>query len=103
MHCGKRELAIWLKHFVYWREQNLGVIENLKIVIFFGGQKEIVSNKENSPSPIRDFINKRSLKLTKILNLNFLKFDCQNLPFRHSLASSKLNPFSCFHKSLNLT
>ena len=74
---------------------------SLKIVIFFGGQKENVSNKENSPSPIRDFINERSLKLTKILNLNLLKFDCQNLLLRHSLAiaSSKLNPFSCLHKS----
>ena len=96
MHCGERELAIWLKHFVYWGSQIWG---SLKIVIFFGGQKENVSNKENSPSPICDFINKRSLKLTKISNLNLLKFDCQNLPFRHSLASSKLNPFSCFHKS----
>ena len=96
MHGGKRELAIWLEHFVYWGSQIWG---SLKIVIFFGGQKEDVSNKENSPSPIRDFINERSLKLTKILNLNLLKFDCQNLPFRHSLASSKLNPFSCFHKS----
>ena len=64
MHCGKKELAIWLKHFVYWGESNLGF---MKIVIFFGGQKENVSNKENSPSPIRDFINERSLKLTKIL------------------------------------
>ena len=53
--------------------------ESMKIVISFGGQKENVSNKENSPSPIRDFINERSLKLTKILNLNLLKFDCQNL------------------------
>ena len=32
--------------------------------------------------PIRDFMNERSLKLTKIFNLNLLKFDCQNLPFR---------------------
>ena len=96
MHCGKRELAIWLKHFVYWGESNLGVIENS---YFLWGQKENVSNKENSPSLILDFINERSLKLTKILNLNLLKFDCQNLPFRHSLASSKLNPFSCFQKS----
>ena len=97
MHCGKRELAIWLKHFVYWGGSQIW--GSLKIVIFCGFQKENVSNKENSPSPIRDFINERSLKLTKILNLNLLKFDCQNLPFRHSLASSKLNPFSCFHKS----
>ena len=31
MHCGKRELAIWLKHFVCWGGgggANLGVIEN---------------------------------------------------------------------------
>ena len=28
MHCGKREVTIWLKHFVYWGETNLGVIEN---------------------------------------------------------------------------
>ena len=89
----RRNYAIWLKHFVYWGESNLG---SLKIVIFFGGggggQKENVSNKGNSP-PIRDFMNERSLKLTKIFNLNLLKFDCQNLPFRRSLASSKLNPF----------
>ena len=64
MHCGKRELAIWLKRFVYWGSQIWG---SLKIVIFFGGQNENVSNKENSPSPIRDFINERSLKLIKTL------------------------------------
>ena len=77
-------------------ESNLGV---LKIVFFFGGQKENVSSKENSSSPIRYFINERSIKLTKILNLNLLKFDCQNLLFRHSLTSSRLNPLQCFHKS----
>ena len=54
------------------------------------GQKENVSNKVNSP-PICDFMNE--IKGTKIFNLNLLKFDCQNLPFRRSLASSKLNPF----------
>ena len=72
MHCGKRELAIWLKHFVYWGGGGSQIWRSLKIVVFFGGQKENVSNKENSPSPIRDFVNERSLKLTKILNLKFL-------------------------------
>ena len=33
------------------------------------------------------------MKGTKIFNLNLLKFDCQKLPFRRSLASSTLNPF----------
>ena len=56
MHCGKRELAIWLKHFFYWGSQIWG---SLRIVIFFGDQKENVSNKENSLSPIHDFINER--------------------------------------------
>ena len=37
---------------------------------------------------------------TKIFNLNLLKFDCQNLPFRRSLTSSKLNPF-LFPQELN--
>ena len=48
---------------------------------------------KKTPPPIRDFMDERSLKLTKILNLNLLKFDCQNILFRGSLASSKLNPF----------
>ena len=73
MHCGRRELDIWLKHFVCWGggggSQMWG---SLKIIIFFVGQKENISDKENSPSPICDFINERSLKLTKILNLNLL-------------------------------
>ena len=70
----------------------MGVVENSKSLFSLGGKKENVSNKENSPS-IRDFMNEKSLKLTKIFNLNLLKFDCQNLPFRRSLALSKLNPF----------
>ena len=45
--------------------------------------------KKTAP-PIRDFMDERSLKLTKIFNLNL---DCQNLLFRGSLASSKLNLF----------
>ena len=53
-----------------------------------GVQKENVSNKVNSP-PIRDFMNERY----QDIKFKPLKFDCQNLPFRRSLASSKLNPF----------
>ena len=90
MHCGKRGLCYLAQTLCLLGggESNLGVNENS---YFFGGQKENVSNKENSLSPIRDFINERSLKLTKILNLNLLKFDCQNLPFRYSLVSSDQN------------
>ena len=93
MHCGEKELCYLAQTLLFIGESQIW--GSLKIVIFFGGQKENVSNKENSPPPppIHDFMNERSLKLTKIFNLNLLKFDCQNLPFRHSLASSKLNPF----------
>ena len=73
MYCGKRELAINGSNTLFIGGSQIW--GSLKIVIFFGGQKENVSNKENSPSLIRDFINERSLKLTKILNLNLLKFD----------------------------
>ena len=48
MHCGKRELAIWLKHFVYWGSQIWG---SLKIVIFFGGQKKMYQIKKTPPLP----------------------------------------------------
>ena len=72
----RENYTIWLKNFVYW-----GRRESLKIfLISLQGQKENVSNKETPPT-IRDFMNERSLKLTKIFNLNLLKFDCQNLPF----------------------
>ena len=64
-----------------------GVIENSLMSLW--GQKENVSIEENSPL-IRDFMDERSLKLTKIFSLNL---ECQNLPFRGSLASSKLNLF----------
>ena len=90
MHCGERELCYLAQTLCLLGESNLGVIENS--LISFWGQKENVSIEENSP-PIRDFMDERPLKLTKIFNLNLLKFDCQNLPFRCSLASSKLNPF----------
>ena len=86
----RRNYAIWLKHFVYWGESNLGVIENS---YFLWGVRKKMYQIKKTPPPIRDFMNERSLKLTKIFNLNLLKFDCQNLPFRRSLASSKLNPF----------
>ena len=66
---------------------------SLKIVIFFGGSEKKMYQIKKTPPPIHDFMNERSLKLTKIFNLNLLKFDCQNLSFRRSLASSKLNPF----------
>ena len=39
---------MWLKHFVYLEQSNLGVIENS--LISLGGQKENVSTKVNSPS-----------------------------------------------------
>ena len=47
----RENYAIWLKNFVYWEregESNLGVIENS--LMSLQGQKENVSNKENSPS-----------------------------------------------------
>ena len=86
MHCTlvRENYAIWLKHFVYWGEPNLVVIEIS--LMSLRGQKENVSNMENSPPPIRDFMNERSLKLSKILNLNLLKFDCQSVLFSGSLA-----------------
>ena len=74
--------GIWLKHFVYWGESNLGVIENSYFL--WGFRKKMYQIKKNPP-PICDFMNERSVKLTKIFNLNLLKFDCQNLPFRCSL------------------
>ena len=83
----RENYAIWLKHIVYWGESDLGIIENS--LMSLRGQKENVLNKENSP-PIRDFMNERSSKLNKIFNLHLLKFDCQNLPFRGSLASQEL-------------
>ena len=51
MHCTlvRENYAIWLKHFVYWGESNLVVIENS--LMSLRGQKENVSNKENSPLP----------------------------------------------------
>ena len=103
MHCTlvRENYAIWLKHYVYWRESNLVVIENS--LMSLQGQKENVSNKDPPPAPpIRDFMNERSLKLSKILNLNLLKFDCQSLLFSGSLASSKLNPF-LFPQELKFT
>ena len=48
---------------------------SLKIVIFFGGVRKKMYQIKKTPPPIRDFMNERSLKLTKILNLNLLKFD----------------------------
>ena len=65
----------------------MGVTENS--LMSLGGQKENVSNKVNFP-PIRDFMNER---YQDIQFKPFKIFDCQNLPFRRSLASSKLNPF----------
>ena len=82
--------AIWLKHFVYWGESNLGVNENS---YFLWRVRKKMYKIKKTPTLIRDFMNERYLKLTKIFNLNLLKFDCQNLPFRRSVASSKLNPF----------
>ena len=78
--------AIWLKHFVYWEKSNLGVTENS--LMSLGGQKENVSNKVNSP-PIRDFMN----EMYQDIQFKPFKIWLSNLPFRRSLASSKLNPF----------
>ena len=64
-------------------------------LISLGGQKENTSNKENSTAT-RNFMNERPLlKLIKIFDPNLLKFYCQNLPFRRSVASSKPSPFLC--------
>ena len=46
MHCGKRELAVCLKHFFLLGGSQIWGL--LKIVNFSGRQKENVSNKENS-------------------------------------------------------
>ena len=74
-----------------WGESNLVVIEN-SFKCLCGVRKKMYQIKK-TPPPTRDFMNERSLKLSKILNLNLLKFDCQSLLFSGSLASSKLNPF----------
>ena len=87
MHCGKRELCYLAQTLCLLGESNLGVMENSLMSLW--GQKEM-SHLKKTPPPIRDFMDERSLKLTKIFNLNL---DCQNLPFRASLPSSKLNPF----------
>ena len=47
MYCVKRELAIWLKHFVYWGESNLGVIENSSL----GVRKKMYQIKKTPPLP----------------------------------------------------
>ena len=86
MNCDKRELCYLAQTLCLLREVKFGVTENS--LMYLGGQKENVSNKANSP-PIRDFMNERY----QDIQFKPLKFDCQNLPFRRSLASSKLNPF----------
>ena len=87
MHCGKRELCYLAQTLCLLGESNLGFIENS--LMSLRGQKKMYHLKKTPPS-IHDFMDERSLKLTNIFNL---KFDCQNLPFKGSLASSKLNPF----------
>ena len=89
-YTGKSELCYLAQTLCLLGESNLLVIENSKCLC--GVRKKMYQIKK-TPPPIRDFMNERSLKLSKILNLNLLKFDCQNLPFSGSLASSKLNPF----------
>ena len=91
MHCGIKENLCCLAQTLFiggsqiWR--------SLKIVqSHCGVRKKMYQIKKTLP-PIRDFMNERSQKLTKTVNLNLLKFDCQNLPFRSSLASSQLNLF----------
>ena len=73
LYTGKRELCYLAQTLCILGEVKFGVTENSLMPL--GGQKENVPNKVNSP-PIRDFMNERSLKLTKIFNLNLLKFDC---------------------------
>ena len=92
MHCDKRELCYLAQTLCLLGESNLGVIEN-SLMSFWGPKENVLYQLKKTPPPIRDFMNERSLKLTKIFNLNLLKFDCQNLPFRGSLASSKMNSF----------
>ena len=48
MHCGKRELCYLVQTLCLLGESNLGVTENS--LMSLQGQKENVSNKENSPS-----------------------------------------------------
>ena len=68
----------------------MGVIENS--LMSFRGQKENVSIEENSSSDPWLY-GWKVPKTNQDIQLNLLKFDCQNLPVRGSLASSKLNPF----------
>ena len=76
MHCGKMELCYLAQTLSLLGESNLGVIEN-----------SLMSQIKKTPPLTSHFMNESSLKPTKIFNLNLLKFDCQNLPFRRSLAS----------------
>ena len=48
MHCGEKELCYLAQTILFIGESQIW--ESLKIVIFFGGQNENVSNEENSPS-----------------------------------------------------
>ena len=82
----RENYAIWLKHFVYWGKSNLAVTENS--LMSLGVRKKMYQIKWTPLLSVTLW-----MKGTKILNLNLLKFDCQNLPFRRSLASSKLKPF----------
>ena len=65
MHCGKRENAIWRKQCL------LGAVKfrgSLKIAQCLWGVRNKISQTEKTPLPTCDFINEKSLKLTKIFN-----------------------------------
>ena len=64
MHYG----TISIKYFAYWGESNFGVTENSLMSL---GIRKKMSQIKKTPPPTRDFMNERSLKLTKICNLNF--------------------------------
>ena len=85
MHCGGKELCYLAQTLCLLGRVKFGVIENS---YFLWGVRKKMYQIKKTPPAIRDFMNERSLKLTKIFNLNFLKFDCQNLPFRRSLTTS---------------
>ena len=92
LYTCKRELCYLAQILCLSGELNLVVIENSLMSSFAGSERKCIKQRK-LPSPIRDFMNERFLKLSDILNLNLLKFNCQNLPLSGSLASSKLNPF----------
>ena len=69
----RENYAIWFKHFVYGRESSLGVIKNS--LMSLRGQKENVTNKENSSS--HPWLYEWKVpKTDQDIQFEPLKFDC---------------------------